>query len=231
MELKMAKQQQSRPQPNQLTLNPMLHLIPSNRYTDLCTKALDSIFKIYNIGHTIEDFTQCDRWDLDKLIDERTIVSCVMKNVVPSQLAAYLVETETKSLDDTYYWQTLPTDGWEADRVVHELEPLLEKNIKVQFLMPMTISEQQWYDILATEMKTETMVTFTKYGTRLGALQPLEMSTIVYTSTDKQKYRSLMAAATRLSPETRNTISEIMRTFIEPLDSILAEHRKLPELF
>jgi hypothetical protein len=208
----------------------MLHLIPRNRYTDLCVKAIDSLMKIYNIKLITKDFESCYAADFDELLENETAAVTIF-DLVPEKFNDYLVSSGVRSLDNTYYWQTLPTDGWEADRVVHELEPLLEKNIKVQFLMPMTISEQQWYDILATEMKTETMVTFTKYGIRLGALQPLEMSTIVYTSTDKQKYRSLMAAATRLSPETRNTISEIMRTFIKPLDSILAEHRKLPELF
>jgi hypothetical protein len=33
--------------------------------------------------------------------------------------------------------------------VVEELEPLLAKNIKVQFLMPMNVPQQQWYDLLA----------------------------------------------------------------------------------
>ena len=54
---------------------------------------------------------------------------------------------------------------------------LLAKNIKVQFLMPMSVSKQQWHDLLATGMTTKTMQTLYKYGTRLDVLEPLEMST------------------------------------------------------
>jgi hypothetical protein len=209
----------------------MLHLIPNNRYTDLCTKAVESILKTYDLGHETKDFTLCDRWDLDKLIDAQTTVPGVIKNVGPSQLWDYLVEAEIGMLDDTYYWQTLPTDAWEADRVVAELEPLLAKNIKVQFLMPMTVSEQQWYSMLATGMTTKTMQTIYQYGTRLDVLEPLEMSTLVYTLPDRSKHQSLMVAFTRLTPKTRSTVKEIIRVFIEPLDAILAQYRKLPDLF
>jgi hypothetical protein len=209
----------------------MLHLIPNNRYTDLCTKAVESILKTYDLGHDTKDFTLCDRWDLDKLIDVQTTVPGVIKNVVPGQLCDYLVEAEIGKLYDTFYWQPLPTDAWEADRVVAELEPLLAKSVKVQFLMPMTISQQQWYEMFATGMKTKTMQTLTKYGKRISVLQPLEMSTLVYTLPDRSKHRSLMVAATRLTPKTRMAVMEIIRVFIEPLDEILAEQRKLPELF
>jgi hypothetical protein len=209
----------------------MLHLISNNRYTDLCTKAVESILKTYDLGHDTKDFTLCDRWDLDKLIDAQTTVPVVINNVVPGQLCDYLVEAEIGKLDDTFYWQPLPTDAWEADRVVAELEPLLAKNIKVQFLMPMTISQQQWYEMFATGMKTKTMQTLTKYGKRISVLEPLEMSTLVYTLPDLSKHRSLMVAFTRLTPKTRSTVMEIIKVFIEPLDEILAEHRKLPKLF
>jgi hypothetical protein len=208
----------------------MLHLISNNRYTDLCTKAVESILKTYDLGYDTRDFTLCDRWDLDKLIDAHTVPG-VIKNVVPSQLYDYLVEAEIGMLDDTYYWQTLPTDAWEADRVVAELEPLLVKNVNVQFLLPMTISQQQWYEMFATGMKTKTMQTLTKYGKRIDVLEPLEMSTLVYTLPDRSKHRSLMVAATRLTPKTRMTVMEIVRVFIEPLDEVLAEYRRLPELF
>jgi hypothetical protein len=40
-----------------------------------------------------------------------------------------------------------------------------------------------------------------------------------------------MVAVTRLTPKTRMTVMEIVKVFIKPLDEILAEYRKLPELF
>jgi hypothetical protein len=209
----------------------MLHLIPNHRYTDLCTKAIESILKTYDLGHNTKDFKLCDRWDLDKLIDAQTIMPVVIKNVVPGQLCDYLVEAEIGKLYDTFYWQLLPTDAWEADRVVAELEPLLVKNVNVQFLLPMTISQQQWYEMFATGMKTKTMQTLAKYGKRISVLEPLEMSTLVYTLPDQSKHRSLMVAATRLAPKTRMAVMEVIGAFVEPLDEILAEYRRLPELF
>ena len=41
----------------------------------------------------------------------------------------------------------------------------------------MSVSKQQWHDLLATGMTTKTMQTLYKYGTRLDVLEPLEMST------------------------------------------------------
>jgi hypothetical protein len=208
----------------------MLHLVPCNRYTDLCVKAIESLMKAYDIKLTTTDFESCDAADFDELLDDET-GAVVIWDLMPEKFNDYLVSSGVRSIDDTYYWQTLPTDAWEADRVVEELEPLLAKNIKVQFLMPMTISQQQWYDLFATGMTTKTMQTLTKYGKRIDALQPLEMSTLVYTLPDQSKHRSLMVAATRLAPKTRMTVMEIIRVFIEPLDEVLAEYRRLPELF
>jgi hypothetical protein len=208
----------------------MLHLIPRNRYTDLCVKAIESLMKVYDIELTTVDFESCDAADFDELLEDET-GAVIVWDLVPEKFNDYLVASGVRSLEDTYYWQPLPTDAWEADRVVEELEPLLAKNIKVQFLLPMTISQQQWYDTFATGMKTKTMQTLTKYGKRLDTLQPLEMSTLAYTLPDKSLHRSLMVAVTRLAPKTRMTVMEVVRVFIEPLDEILAEYRKLPELF
>jgi hypothetical protein len=208
----------------------MLHLVPRNRYTDLCVKAIESLMKSYAIELITADFELCGTTDFDELLEDET-GAVVISDLVPEKFNDYLVSSGVKSLDDTYYWQPLPTDAWEADRVVEELEPLLAKNIKVQFLMPMSISQQQWYDLLATGMKTKTMRTLYKYGTRIDVLEPLEMSTLIYTLPDRSKHRSLMVAFTRLTPKTRSTVKEIVRVFIEPLDEILAEYRKLPELF
>ncbi len=208
----------------------MLHLVPDNRYTDLCVKAIESLMKSHGVELTTADFEACDAADFDRLSDiERE--AAIILDVVPAKFNDYLVSSGVRSIDDTYYWQTLPTDAWEADRVVAELEPLMAKNIKVQFLLPMTISQQQWYDIFATGMTTKTMQTLNKYGKRIAALEPLEMSTLTYTFPDKSKHRSMMVAATRLAPKTRMTVIEVLRVFIEPLDEILAEYRKLPELF
>jgi hypothetical protein len=208
----------------------MLHLVPRNRYTDLCVKAIESLMKSYDIKLITADFELCGTADFDELLEDET-GAVVISDLVPEKFNDYLVSSGVKSLDDTYYWQPLPTDAWEADRVVEELEPLLAKNIKVQFLMPMTVSEQQWYDLLATGMTTKTMRTLYKYGTRIDVLEPLEMSTLVYTLPDQSLHRSLMVAFTRLTPKTRSTVKEIIRVFIEPLDKVLAEYRKLPELF
>lgn len=208
----------------------MLHLVPRNRYTDLCVKAIESLMKSYDIKLITADFESCNAADFDELLEDET-GAVVISDLVPEKFNDYLVSSGVKSLEDTYYWQPLPTDAWEADRVVEELEPLLAKNIKVQFLMPMSVPQQQWYDLLATGMTTKTMQTICKYGTRLNVLEPLEISTLVYTLPDKSKHRSLMVAFTRLTPKTRSTVREIVRVFIEPLDAILAEYRKLPELF
>jgi hypothetical protein len=208
----------------------MLHLIPRNRYTDLCVKAIESLMKVYDIKLIVADFELCGTADLDELLEDET-GAVVISDLVPEKFNDYLVSSGVKSLEDTYYWQPLPTDAWEADRVVEELEPLLAKNIKVQFLMPMSVPQQQWYDLLATGMTTKTMQTICKYETRLDVLEPLEMSTLVYTLPDNSKHRSLMVAFTRLTPKTRSTVKEIIRVFIEPLDAVLAEYRKLPELF
>lgn len=208
----------------------MLHLVPRNRYTDLCVKAIESLMKSYDIKLITADFELCGTADFDKLLEDET-GAVVISDLVPEKFNDYLVSSGVKSLDDTYYWQPLPTDAWEADRVVEELESLLAKNIKVQFLMPMSVPQQQWYDLLATGMTTKTMQTICKYGTRLDVLEPLEMSTLVYTLPDRSKHRSLMVAFTRLTPKTRSTVREIVRVFIEPLDAILAGYRKLPELF
>jgi hypothetical protein len=208
----------------------MLHLVPHNRYTDLCVKAIESLMKSYDIKLITADFELCGTADLDELLEDEA-GAVVILDLVPEKFNDYLVSSGVKSLEDTYYWQPLPTDAWEADRVVEELEPLLAKNIKVQFLMPMSVSQQQWYDLLATGMTTKTMQTLYKYGTRLDVLEPLDMSTLVYTLPDRSLHRSLMVAFTRLTPKTRSTVREIVRVFIEPLDAILAEYRKLPELF
>jgi hypothetical protein len=208
----------------------MLHLVPRNRYTDLCVKAIESLMKAYDIKLITVDFESCDAADFDELLDDET-GAVVIWDLIPEKFNDYLVSSGVKSIDDTYYWQPLPTDAWEADRVVEELEPLMAKKVNVQFLMPMTISQQQWYDMFATGMTTKTMQTLTKYDRRIGVLQPLEMSTLVYTLQDKSKHRSLMVAATRLAPKTRMTVMEVIGAFIEPLDEILAEYRKLPELF
>jgi hypothetical protein len=80
-------------------------------------------------------------------------------------------------------------------------------------------------------MTTKTMQTLYQYGKRIDVLEPLEMSTLVYTLPDRSLHRSLMVAFTRLTPKTRSTVKEIVRVFIEPLDAILAQYRKLPELF
>lgn len=208
----------------------MLHLVPDNRYTDLCVKAIESLVKSYGIELITADFEACDAADFDKLLeDERGAI--IILDLVPEKFNDYLVSSGVRSIDDTYYWQTLPTDAWEADRVVEELEPLMAKNVKVQFLLPMTISQQQWYDMFATGMTTKTMQTLTKYGKRIAVLEPLEMSTLVYTLPDRSKHRSLMVAATRLAPKTRMTVMQVIGAFIEPLDETLAEYRKLPELF
>jgi hypothetical protein len=208
----------------------MLHLVPRNRYTDLCVKAIESLMKSYAIELITADFELCGTADFDELLENET-GAVVIADLVPEKFNDYLVSSGVRSLEDTYYWQPLPTDAWEADRVVEELEPLLAKNIKVQFLMPMSVSQQQWYDLLATGMTTRTMQTLYKYGTRLDVLEPLDMSTLVYTLPDQSKHRSLMVAFTRLTPKTRSTVREIVRVFIEPLEAILAEYRKLPELF
>jgi hypothetical protein len=208
----------------------MLHLVSRNRYTDLCVKAIESLMKSYDIKLTTADFESCDAADFDELLDDET-GAVIIWDLVPDKFNDYLVSSGVRSIDETYYWQALPTDAWEADRVVAELEPLMAKNIKVQFLVPMSISQQQWHDMFATGMKTKTMQTLTKYGSRVGILQPLEMSTLVYTLPDESKHRSLMVAATRLAPKTRMAVMEIIRVFIEPLDEVLAEQRKLPELF
>ncbi len=208
----------------------MLHLVPHNRYTDLCVKAIESLMKVYDIKLVVADFELCAAADFDELLEDET-GAVIISDLVPEKFNNYLVSSGVRSIDDAHYWQTLPTDAWEADRVVEELEPLLAKNIKVQFLLPMTISQQQWYEMFATGMKTKTMQTLTKYGQRIDTLQPLEMSTLVYTLPDRSKHRSLMVAATRLTPKTRMTVMEIIRVFIEPLDEILAEYRRLPELF
>ena len=208
----------------------MLHLVPENRYTDLCVKAIESLVKSYGIELITADFEACDAADLDKLLeDERGAV--VILDLVPEKFNDYLVLSGVRSIDDTYCWQTLPTDAWEADRVVAQLEPLMAKNVKVQFLLPMTISQQQWYDMFATGMTTKTMRTLAKYGKRIAVLALLEMSTLVYTLPDKSKHRSMMVAATRLAPRTRMTVMQVIGAFIEPLDEVLAEYRKLPELF
>ena len=208
----------------------MLHLVPRNRYTDLCVKAIESLMKSYDIRLITADFESCDAADFDELLEDET-GAVIIWDLVPEKFNDYLVSSGVRSLEDTYYWQPLPTDAWEADRVVEELEPLLAKNIKVQFLMTMTVTQQQWYDLLATGMTTKTMRTLYKYGTRIDVLEPLEMSTLVYTLPDQSLHRSLMVAFTRLTPKTRSTVKEIVRVFIEPLDKVLAEYRKLPELF
>ncbi len=208
----------------------MLHLVPRNRYTDLCVKAIESLMKSYDIKLITADFESCGIADLDELLEDET-GAVVISDLVPEKFNDYLVSSGVRSIDDTYYWQPLPTDAWEADRVVEELEPLLAKNVKVQFLMPMTVPQQQWYEMFATGMETKTMQTLTKYGKRISVLQPLEMSSLIYTLPDRSKHRSLMVAATRLTPKTRMTVMEIIRVFIEPLDEVLAKYRKLPELF
>jgi hypothetical protein len=208
----------------------MLHLVSRNRYTDLCVKAIESLMKVYDIKLVVADFESCDAADFDRLLEDET-GAVIIWDLVPEKFNDYLVSSGVRSLEDTYYWQPLPTEAWEADRVVEELEPLLAKNVKVQFLMPMTVSQQQWYDLLATGMKTKTMRTLYQYGTRIDVLEPLEMSTLVYTLPDQSKHRSLMVAFTRLTPKTRSTVKEVIRVFIEPLDAMLAEYRKLPELF
>jgi hypothetical protein len=197
----------------------MLHLVSRNRYTDLCVKAIESLMKSYDIKLTTADFESCDAADFDELLDDET-GAVIIWDLVPDKFNDYLVSSGV-----------LPTDAWEADRVVAELEPLMAKNIKVQFLVPMSISQQQWHEMFATGMKTKTMQTLTKYGSRVGILPPLEMSTLIYTLPDESKHRSLMVAATRLAPKTRMTVMEVVGAFIQPLEAILAEHRKLPELF
>jgi hypothetical protein len=208
----------------------MLHLVPCNRYTDLCVKAIESLMKAYNIKLTTVDFESCNAADFDELLDDET-GAVIIWDLVPEKFNDYLVSSGVRSIDDTYYWQALPTDAWEADRVVEELEPLMAKKIKVHFFMPLTISQQQWYDMISKGMTTKTVQTMTKYGSGLGGLQPLEMSTLVYTFPDESKHRSLMVAATRLAPKTRMTVMEVVGAFIQPLEAILAEYRKLPELF
>ena len=209
----------------------MLYLVPHNRYTDLCVKAIESLMKVYDINLVVADFELCAAADLDELLENKMAGAAIVSDLLPEKFNDYLVSSGIKSLDDTYYWQPLPTDSWEADRLVEELEPLMAKNVKVQFLLPMTISQRQWYEMFATGMATQTMQTLTKYGRRISILEPLEMSTLVYTLPDKSLHRSLMVAATRLAPKTRMTVMEIIRVFIEPLDEVLAEYRKLPELF
>jgi hypothetical protein len=119
----------------------MLHLVPRNKYTDLCVKAIESLIKSYAIELITANFELCDTADFDELLEDET-GAVVIWDLVPEKFDDYLVLSGVRSLEDTYYWQLLPTDAWEADRVVEELEPLLANNVKVQFLMPMTVSEQ-----------------------------------------------------------------------------------------
>jgi hypothetical protein len=205
----------------------MLHLIPRNRYTELCVKAIESLIKVHDIQLIIRDFDSCDVANFDELLEEETAV-VVISNLVPARFHDYLISSGVRFLDDTYYWQALPTDAWEVDRVIGALEPLIHQRVNIHFLLPTTISQAQWYKMFATDLQDPTISMIKQCGTQVAVLPTLELATIVYTLADKQKHRSLIAAATRLSPETRNTVMELMRVFIDPLDALLAKYRRLP---
>lgn len=192
----------------------MLHLIPPSSASDLCVKAIDSIIKAHGLKVTIKDHELCEVWDLDEIFDLSEPV--VLKSFNPIAFHDYLVASEVKKLQDTWYWQVLPTSSSECDQVIAKLECLTERKVRLKLLL--NSSYRYWEEVFSNLSSNSKKIIQAGNGA-VHLLPELDMSTLAYTLADGGLAYSLLVGRTRLSPEIKAKIKKIIEIFLSSVET------------
>ena len=111
-----------------------LHLILSSPHDKLIRKAIETVYKSYNVSIRTFDFSSSTYSDIDDLLLNRVPTNVIEFN--PSYFCDYLEKTTIEPLSKLGIWAVLPTDVSLCDRLIASLAFAIDLKISIYFFLP-----------------------------------------------------------------------------------------------
>jgi hypothetical protein len=169
-----------------------LHLIVSSPHDKLLRKAIETVYKAYNVDIRTFDFENSTYSDIDDLLLHRVPTNVIDFN--PTYFCDYLEKTIIETLDKLDIWVVLPTDVSLCDRLIASLAFAIDLKIPIYFFLPQS-SHVNWNAIVA-ELSVDSHQIIKKNQRKSLYFTPINFNEInhlapngIYTSLIRSTYR------------------------------------------